>query len=127
LPLKSTFDARPLAVFLALAGGAATSAGAEGAAGGGAEGSGSIGAAEIGVLTSVPATPRTKRHDQPNRFIPAEYHGWPRWQMEAANGGGKDSAEMAIDERRDALGELLGHGVGATSNDFQDGARDLIA
>ena len=80
-PLKSTFEASPLAVFLALAGGAATSAGAEGAAGGGADGSGSIGPAETGALTKVAATARTYGIDQPNRFIPAEYHAEPRWQM----------------------------------------------
>ena len=44
-----------------------------------------------------------------------------------ANEDGKCSPEVAIDERGDAPGELLGHVVGATGNDFQGGAGDLSA
>ena len=72
-PFEEDLRGEPAGVFFALAGGAATSAGAAGAAGGGAEGSGSIGAAETGALTSVPAAARTNGIDQWNRFIPAEY------------------------------------------------------
>src|SRR6185437_13750042 len=73
LPLTRTLKARPLAIFLASAGGAATSGGAPGAAGGGAGGSGSIGWAAARRPAATWArrrAPRTSGQPAPRKAAP---------------------------------------------------------